>query len=227
MNNEEVLPYVYKIIKKDTNEFYIGCRYANVKDGLKPENDILVKYFTSSKIRNIIKKNPDNFRVEILFRCGEGKVAYWYEQLLIKEQIKNKKCLNKHYIDIETSKNTFIGTGIVSEEQKLKISAALKGKKKKPFTKEHKDNIGKSGLGRKVSIETRVKIGKKMSIILKGNKHALGVKRTSEHIQKIKEMNIARTGNKAPTSECIYCHKIYANNMIARYHNEKCKHKRI
>lgn len=75
----------------------------------------------------------------------------------------------------------------MKEEQKIKISNKLKGIKRPPFSKQHRDNLSKSHLGKKlseehklnisrgnlgriVSPETRAKIGKSNSIALLGRK---------------------------------------------------------
>jgi hypothetical protein len=42
--------YVYKVKFKDTGQYYIGSRYANIKSGTPPEQDFMVRYFTSSII---------------------------------------------------------------------------------------------------------------------------------------------------------------------------------
>ena len=60
-----------------------------------------------------------------------------------------------------------INTGkVLSEETRAKISKALRGKKKKPMTEEHKRKIYESNIGKKHSEETKAKI----SARLKGKK---------------------------------------------------------
>lgn len=140
------LPYVYKITNKETGEFYIGSRYGNVRLQTSPENDLLVIYFTSGALELALRENSENYSHEILFRHGEGRVAYWYEQLLIKEHIDNPLCLNKSYYDPDTCLIAFSVAGnvshkkgqLLSEETKLKMSLAKTGKIQ---TEQHNKNI--------------------------------------------------------------------------------------
>jgi hypothetical protein len=143
------LPYVYKITNKETGEFYIGSRYANVTSNTLPENDLCISYFTSSKLEIELKTYPEKFTSEILFKHGTEKVAYWYEQLLIRDNIKSKLCLNEHFIDPDSEKGFHNGgwnKGLSpSDETRAKLSFKSKGK---PKSEEHKKNIGKSNIGK-------------------------------------------------------------------------------
>lgn len=76
-----------------------------------------------------------------------------------------------------------LGTKL-SEETKMKMSISRKGKKKKPFSEEHKKNISLSKKGKKMSDETR----KKMSIAQSGeNNPIFGKKRPQSVKEKISE----------------------------------------
>lgn len=90
-----------------------------------------------------------------------------------------KKCANKATsIRMKGMQNTL---GFKhSQKTKEKISLICKGKKKPPRTREHRKNLGKANLGKKHSIETRLK----MSEAHKGEKSYLwkgGI--TSEYIK--------------------------------------------
>lgn len=54
--------------------------------------------------------------------------------------------------------NKGIKTGSMSEEQRKAISDANKGKKKPPFSDEHLQNLRISHLGKKLSLETKIKM---------------------------------------------------------------------
>jgi len=47
-----ILPYVYLLVNKETEEFYYGYRYKNVMSDTKSEEDLGIKYFTSSNYIN-------------------------------------------------------------------------------------------------------------------------------------------------------------------------------
>lgn len=107
------MPYVYKIINIETNEFYIGFRSANVRFKRTSAEDLLIYYFTSSKsLKNLIKETPEKFTSEILFTYDDIDVVYWYEQLSIKLHISNPLCLNKSYNDPDTNEKKFDTTKI-------------------------------------------------------------------------------------------------------------------
>ena len=70
--------------------------------------------------------------------------------------------INENFYNKAKQTSTGFGyTGfLVSEETKVKISKALKGKKKTPFSKEHKENIRKTRIGKELSEETKNKLSK-------------------------------------------------------------------
>jgi hypothetical protein len=88
--------YVYKIIIKETNQFYFGYRKANK---LLPSEDFLKHYFSSSKhIRNLIEEQGiDSIQGEIIFESDDYKESYWKEQRLIEEYFGDPLLLNQHY----------------------------------------------------------------------------------------------------------------------------------
>lgn len=117
--NIYILPYVYKITNKLTDEFYIGYRKLNQKLNKSPENDMFKTYFSSGKMKTLIKENPENYTFNILFQSGETvkinekeeHVVYWYEQLIIRENIKNPLCKNKCFVDPDSSNQSFMCFG--------------------------------------------------------------------------------------------------------------------
>lgn len=108
----------------------------------------------------------------------------------------------------------------MKEETKLKISNTTKGRKKQPFTTEHKNNISESHKGKIVDLDTRFKLSKK----LKGRKLSngnTGIKRTEE--SKKKSSNSMKS---KPRVYCTHCGKSGNSGSIARFHNSNCKHKK-
>lgn len=119
-------PYVYIGTHKHTKEFYIGYREKNKVNSSK-DFGILYKTTSSSKV---VKEEFDNFEWIIIaefFTETGGEDAYWFEQDLIKENIKSPLCLNKHYIDREKSSKRWSST---SRETRKKISESKIGKNK-------------------------------------------------------------------------------------------------
>lgn len=118
-----VLPYVYKLTHKETGEFYIGYRCKNkVSSG----QDLGFYYFSSSK--TVKSMGFENFDIEIMAEFFDWKEAYEFEQNLIKENFKDRMCLNKHYNINGTTK--FCSAGIkMTLEQRQKLSKARTGLK--------------------------------------------------------------------------------------------------
>lgn len=63
--------------------------------------------------------------------------------------------------------------GRMAESTKKKISKKLKGVKKAPFTEEHKNNLRLANLGKKLSIESKLKLSKSLKGKNNGRKHTL------------------------------------------------------
>lgn len=99
--SQSILYYVYKVTCKSTGEFYYGYRTNHVKHNRQPEDDIWIKYFTSSfTIRDLIEKyGKDNFCAEIVFKSPDLDECYWFEQERIKENINDQLLLNHYYMD--------------------------------------------------------------------------------------------------------------------------------
>jgi|ERR1035437_2530875 hypothetical protein len=156
-----ITPYVYYVKHRETGKFYFGFRKQNVIHGVKPEDDLWKKYFTSSRyIKRIIKEfGIDSFDTKIVFIHPNAEVCFWHEQELIKSSIKDKLSLNYKYIDFATGKSMFGGGNPLSEETKKKISIANKGKH---HTLEFREALSKRQLGTKKSkprsIESRIKM---------------------------------------------------------------------
>ena len=104
------LAYTYFVRNKNTNQFYYGSRYHNIKLNRHPTEDFWIHYFTSSKnIKKLIEEHgKDSFEFKILLEDSNYVNCYRYEQDLIKNNISNELCINQHYIDSATSSKVFL-----------------------------------------------------------------------------------------------------------------------
>ena len=149
----KVVPYVYKLTNRTSNEFYIGFRKANK---VPSSEDLGVFYFTSS---GTVKESFDQFEICILAEFFDPVSAYEFEQGLIRQHFNDPLCLNKAY----SSPHLYVGFGPFSEEHKKNIS---KGRKKSPICRESskcnlpKDNNGENNgmFGRVRSKEEKAKM---------------------------------------------------------------------
>ena len=145
----KILPYVYKLTKPSTGEFYIGSR---CKNKCPPEEDLGKIYFTSSKyVRPIFSE----FEIEILAVFFESKWAYIYEQQLIFENWDNKLKLNRKYH--LNSESLCVGPEHHSEATKRKMSISRKGIAKTPTCKENMKK-GKTGKHPRPDVAERNKL---------------------------------------------------------------------
>lgn len=189
--------YIYIHFKKGTDiPFYIGkgigYRLGNkYKSGRNPyQHNIVNKYgFEAFKIEEDLTEQQ-TFESEI----------YWIEQF---------KAWGFNLCNMTNGGDGAIGHK-TSEETKKKISNALKGIQKKPFTEEHKQKLRLINVGRKQTKEqimkrTNSNIGKKrteearerISNSLKGNKNSFGEKNglsklTEKKVLEIREKYIPR-----------------------------------
>jgi hypothetical protein len=157
--------YAYELKRKDTGTvFYVGKGSGN-------------RY--KSKRRNsycTAVANKYGYEVNIVFRDPDEGFIFLLEQELIHKY---------KLLGIPLTNMTEGGEGmsghIPSEETRAKRIASLKGL---PKSAEHRMNLAKSALGRKVSLETKLKL----SLVLKGKTSAMkGKKHTEAAKKKISE----------------------------------------
>lgn len=107
--------YVYELVFDD-GKFYIGYRGSKSP----PEEDLLIKYHSSSKSVKILLETGLKCRYTIIQSDLSQETAYNLEQELIFEKFQDSLCLNKAcYFGRD-------GFGVLSENAKRKISESLK-----------------------------------------------------------------------------------------------------
>jgi len=183
------MAYVYKHIKKDTNEiFYIGISNKNY-------NRMTSKWNRTKLWHNIVKKH--DYVVEIIIDDISFTIAKELEIGLI-----------EYYgrVDLGTGKlanMTVGGDGVVgnvmTKESRDKISKARKGN---PLSAEHKEKLRLAQLGRKYSDTAKKKmsdasIGKSKSESHRQNisKGGTGIKRTEKFKEHLRELYKNKTRN--------------------------------
>lgn len=132
----KVLPYVYKLIHKETGQFYFGVRHANK---VPSSEDLGIKYFSSSKYVKTI--GFENFNYEILAEFFRKEDALEFESTLINtswrqinslnKNVGGKKFYNQSVTDTtrEKIRNTRKNSKL-PDDVKNKISKALTGRAK-------------------------------------------------------------------------------------------------
>lgn len=171
--------YVYKITNLANNMYYIGSRQSDCN----PEDDLGVKYFSSSSNKNFIneqKRNPNGFKYEIL-SVHNSRMEAFEEEARIQAELgclEDELCYNK---SINHASFTNYGrTFKLTKETKEKLSKARKeyNKTHEPWNKGYKypkeyceklseQRKGKPQpwhKGRKHSDETKEKISERIKI---------------------------------------------------------------
>jgi len=232
----KILPYVYKLTHKKTNEFYIGVRWGNKYPA---DLDLGKRYWTSSKI---VKPKFNEFNIQIIAEFFNSEDAIDHEQILIEKNWKNPLLLNKA---IQVSK-TFRCTGH-TKETKLKISSSKKGKppnnkgkklsletvekirlrsSQRRHSEQSIEKIRQKAMGNKRGLGNKSRLGRKQSIgeinkrkeIQAGKNPFLGKTHTHEAKEKIKAAMVNR-----PKLQCPYCHRALDPTNYKRYHGNRCK----
>ena len=172
--------YTYSIKNLENGKFYIGSRTAKCMLNRKPEDDLGVKYFSSSKDKELRQAIKDgNVKYTVLQEYDDAKVCWRAEQQLIaiywkffgKDMSYNHSCVNCNGEVIFSTSSTS-----PSEETRKKMSAAKKGLH---LSEETRKKLSVARKGSHPSEETR----KKLSAVLKGSHH------TEETKVKISEAN--------------------------------------
>lgn len=177
--------YIYKHTNKANGKCYIG-QTKNIKWRWYPAN-----YKCCSKFyRAILKYGWDNFTHEILKICDEGNVDYFeiyyiklYDSIQNGYNLDSGGCKNKTQSPETIQKKSNFMKGRkhtlghtpwnkgkkMSDEYRLKLSIAHKGKKGRSPSPETRKKISEAQIGKKVSEETRRKLS--LSHLGKESKH--------------------------------------------------------
>lgn len=197
--------YVYYIRHIPTGKYYYGSRYNHIKSGMIPEDDLWVKYFSSSReVKKLIQETgTDSFETVILFKDIDPDTCFEFEQTVIKEHIKDPLCINKRYFNTASGKTSYCVFGkTLSSKGKPKKETTV-AKMRKPKSVSHKENI------------------RKAQLLNGGN----GPDRhTTETINKIKATLTETSAFKKKVS-CPHCNKEGGIGPMTRFHFDNCKAK--
>ena len=246
------MAYTYLIKHLPTNCVYYGVRTANKVD---PTDDLWKQYFTSSKrIHELIEQDgADSFTVEIrkIFDDKAAAIA-WEKRVLTRCKVmEDSRWINANiggYIlptAESCAKISAFHKGVAkSDEHKLKIAEANRGKKKGPLSEETRAKISlkKSGennpmFGVPYTEERRLK----QSNSMKGKPSPFKGKTVSEEqkqrqrekmtgrkidadIVEKRSATLRSMNMKRERLDCPHCSKNVPVNIYARYHGDRCKY---
>jgi hypothetical protein len=132
--------YVYRLTFLPEGKHYIGSRGTKTS----PSDDLGSVYKTSSKsVQQLLKSQPDQFKLKIVRVCPTRKAALEFEEAYQRRvrAARHPKFFNRAYANGE-----FDGSGPQSDTHKAAISRAHRGKRR---TEEHRRNIALSKMGDK------------------------------------------------------------------------------
>lgn len=192
------IPFTYLLKFKPTGQLYYGSRYGK---GCNP-SQLWSTYFTSSKtVKKLIESyGVESFEYEIRKTFSTREQARkWETKFLTRvNAAKSEKWLNKH-----NGSDKFFCTGhhgLVghkqSEETKMRRRLANIGKKRPPFSEQHRKKLSHSAKNRRWSDEMK------------------------------EQMSLTRRGVPKPPQKqvtCPHCSKTGAIRNMMRYHFKNCK----
>jgi len=135
----QIKPYTYLIKFKITDQVYYGVRSKNVRLGLTPEQDLMVKYFTScNPLKKLIKQyGVEQFEWEIRRIFDDVDHASNWEKTVLRrcKVVKDPRWFNQS--DFKYIKPTPEGLKKISECHKGKSKSAEQRKKMSESAKKH------------------------------------------------------------------------------------------
>lgn len=94
-----IVAYTYLLSHKSTKKYYYGVRYSGICESHTPEDDLWIKYFSSSKeVQNLIELyGADSFKYEVrrTFTTVESAIAWEHNVLRRLNVINKSNWLNK------------------------------------------------------------------------------------------------------------------------------------
>ena len=232
-------PYTYLVGWSEHNLWYYGVRYANKTI---PEDDLWVKYFTSSSSVRKLRKDlgePDVIDIRQKFDSPE-KAILWEKTVLRRSNVLNdSKWLNKNiggatypvhgennpnYGGNKGKDNPMYGKSH-SKDTLLLLSEANKGKPRSEESKRKQSESVKGEnnhmYGKTRSEETR----KKHSESIKGENNGMYGKTHSEEAKR--KISESKKGKPQEKVTCPHCKKVGGITVMKRWHFDNCKKKSI
>ncbi len=134
--------YVYLHLKPSGDVFYVGKGSSNKSHSKRSHEFSGRNIFHTRTIQKYGKEN-----IEILVFYRDSEIEAFETEI---KWIKSLRDSGARLVNLTDGGEGACGN-ILSEETKKKMSESAKGVKKQPFTKEHKENLSKAKIGKKLS----------------------------------------------------------------------------
>ena len=242
------LYYVYRVTHIEDTVSYYGSRIC--KSEVAPITD-LRKYCTSSKKKNHILSNKDQYRFKITKVFDNYADMICYESFL--HQYFDVKLNSKFFNEANQLTHSFSTAGIKkTAEQKQHLRALNTGKVQSkesiekcaqsrlgiPLTEDRRNKIRIANTGKKATAEAKYKMSisaKKRGPNFKGVKHSEAslAKMRESHKNYVtsdatkEKLRLASLGKVQPLVVCPHCSKVGGASNMKRFHFDNCKRKEI
>jgi len=221
--------FVYIWYDKKRKMYYIGSHWGTEDDGY---------ICSSNRMRDAYRRRPKDFRRRILKRVYTSRQDLLIEEDSLLKKIKPEEIKIKYYnIMLTTIKDDWHSCPLKNKNRRQIISERTKEAMNKPEIREKyekglskrntrssdpevREKRRKSMLGK-----NKVKTDKQLEAARNAAKKRIGVPLSKEHKEKIKNTTHFKTLNTLKL-KCKYCDFVGNKGNLARYHNEKCKHKK-
>ena len=207
--------------------YYVGSHWGHENDG----------YICSSeRMRKAFKRRPEDFKRRILSKVVSSKQDLLDEEYRYLSMIDQSE-LGRKYYNLTNHKN---GHWMTTDEKEKTLKEKISNKTKEAMYRPEVRERYLEGLKTRDNRAWDPEVRAKMSASNKGkntgkdNSKAVrisaelrrGTNLSEEHKQKIKDTTIFKTLNNKKVS-CIHCGSVGNPGNIGRYHNDRCKSKKL
>jgi hypothetical protein len=217
--------FVYIWFDRKHKRYYIGCHWGTVDDGY---------ICSSSNMKSAHTRRPKDFKRKIISFVRSNKKDLLEEEYKWISKIKKEE-LGKRYYNLH---NHHFSHWSANETQLKTLSERISQKTKEAMYRPDVRKKYLAGLAKRDNGSSRPEVREKrrQSMIgknvgkdnLKAVKSSAemrrGVPLTEEHRNKIKETTAFKSLNNMKI-KCAHCDFIGNKGNVARYHNDRCKHK--
>lgn len=218
--------FVYIWYDRKHKRYYIGMHWGTENDG----------YVCSSNwMRDSFKRRPEDFKRKIIEKIDSNRKDLYEREKYWLSFIKEEE-LGKKYYNLSKLVNDNWLNEAANLTRKQRISQKTKEAMYRPEVREKY----LAGLAKRDNGSSRPEVRAKMSASNKGkntgkdNSKALlmaqaanrGRKLSEDHKNKIKETTAFKSLNNMKI-KCQHCEFVGNKGNVARYHNDKCKHKQL
>lgn len=219
--------FVYIWFDRKHKRYYIGCHWGNETDGY---------ICSSSNMKSAYNRRPNDFKRKIISRIYSDKKTLLEEEYRWLNQIKTSE-LGVRYYNLH---NHHFSHWSANANQAKTLSERISQKTKEAMYRPEVREKYLAGLAKRDNGSSRPEVREKRRQSMMGknvgkdNSKAVrisaemrrGVPLSPEHKNKIKETTAFKELNNMKI-KCDHCDFVGNKGNVARYHNDRCRHKAL